>query len=65
MPRRRSSMRTPGRRWHPARRPRPGRDVVLQSATRRVPVVDGDGRLVGVLAMTKDLQHFSCRAPVR
>ena len=42
-----------------------GRDVVLQSATRRVPVVDGDGRLVGVLAMTKDLQHFSCRAPVR
>ena len=27
-----------------------GRDVVLQTPSRRVPVVDGDGRLVGVIA---------------
>jgi CBS domain-containing protein len=34
-----------------------GRDIALQTDTRRVPVVDG-GRLVGVVAVTGDLQNF-------
>jgi CBS domain-containing protein len=38
-----------------------GRDAVLRAGARRVPVVDGDGRLVGVLAVTADEQHFACR----
>jgi CBS-domain-containing membrane protein len=38
-----------------------GLEIVLASATRRVPVVDGDGRLHGVLAITGDGQHFACR----
>jgi Mg/Co/Ni transporter MgtE len=35
-----------------------GRDVALQTDSRRVPVVDGGGRLVGVVAVTGDLQSF-------
>jgi Mg/Co/Ni transporter MgtE len=35
-----------------------GRDLALQTDARRVPVVDGDGRLVGVVAVTGDLQSF-------
>jgi CBS domain-containing protein len=35
-----------------------GRDVALQTDTRRVPVVDDGGRLVGVVAVTGDLQSF-------
>jgi CBS domain-containing protein len=38
-----------------------GRDEVLRSAGRRVPVVDGDGRLRGVLALTSDVRYFACR----
>jgi CBS domain-containing protein len=38
-----------------------GRDAVLRAGARRVPVVDGDGRLVGVLAVTSDERHFACR----
>jgi len=35
-----------------------GRDLALQTDARRVPVVDGDGRLLGVVAVTGDLQFF-------
>jgi CBS domain-containing protein len=35
-----------------------GRDLALQSESRRVPVVDADGRLLGVVAVTGDLQSF-------
>ena len=35
-----------------------GRDLALQTDARRVPVVDADGRLVGVVAVTGDLQSF-------
>ena len=35
-----------------------GRDLALRTDARRVPVVDGDGRLVGVVAVTGDLQSF-------
>lgn len=35
-----------------------GRDLALLTDARRVPVVDGDGRLVGVVAVTGDLQSF-------
>ena len=38
-----------------------GRDRVIESEGRRLPVVDGDGRFLGVLAMTTDLQFFACR----
>jgi Mg/Co/Ni transporter MgtE len=34
-----------------------GRDLALRTDTRRVPVVD-DGRLLGVVAVTGDLQNF-------
>jgi Mg/Co/Ni transporter MgtE len=34
-----------------------GRDIALRTDSRRVPVVD-DGRLVGVVAVTGDLQNF-------
>ena len=34
-----------------------GRDVALRTDSRRVPVVD-DGRLVGVVAVTGDLENF-------
>jgi CBS domain-containing protein len=35
-----------------------GRDLALLTDSRRVPVVDGDGRLVGVVAVTGDLTSF-------
>jgi CBS domain-containing protein len=35
-----------------------GRDVALQTDTRRVAVVDDGGRLIGVVAVTGDLQSF-------
>jgi CBS domain-containing protein len=35
-----------------------GRDLALQTDARRVPVIDGDGRLVGVVAVTGDLTSF-------
>ena len=35
-----------------------GRDLALLTDARRVPVVDGDGRLVGVVAVTGDLKSF-------
>ena len=35
-----------------------GRDLALLSDSRRVPVVDGDGQLLGVVAVTGDLQCF-------
>ena len=38
-----------------------GRDEVLRAGARRVPVVDRDGTLVGVLAVTSDEQYFACR----
>jgi CBS domain-containing protein len=38
-----------------------GRDLVMASDGRRLPVVDGDGMLYGVLAVTTDLQFFACR----
>jgi CBS-domain-containing membrane protein len=42
-----------------------GLAVVLASAARRVPVVDGAGRLHGVLAITADGRHFACRDSAR
>ena len=38
-----------------------GLELVLGASARRVPVVDHDGRLVGVLAITTDRQAFACR----
>lgn len=38
-----------------------GLRLVLASDARRIPVVDADGVLHGVLAVTNDLQHFACR----
>lgn len=35
-----------------------GRDVALRTDARRVPVIDADGRLVGVVAVTGDLTSF-------
>ncbi len=35
-----------------------GRRVALLTDARRVPVVDGDGRLLGIVAVTTDLQGF-------
>lgn len=35
-----------------------GRDLALLTDARRVPVVDGEGRLLGVVAVTGDLQSF-------
>jgi Mg/Co/Ni transporter MgtE len=35
-----------------------GRDVAMQTDARRVPVVDADGTLLGVVAVTGDLQSF-------
>ena len=35
-----------------------GQEVALQTDARRVPVVDHDGRLLGVLSVTTDLQSF-------
>ena len=39
----------------PARR---GEEIALSTAARRVPVVDGDGRLLGIVAVTTDLEGF-------
>ncbi len=35
-----------------------GRDLALQTEARRVPVVDDDGILLGVVAVTGDMQSF-------
>jgi CBS domain-containing protein len=35
-----------------------GQDTALQTEARRVPVVDEDGRLLGVIALTSDLKSF-------
>ncbi|MBA3746622.1 MAG: hypothetical protein H0W96_03905, partial [Solirubrobacterales bacterium] len=35
-----------------------GRDLALQTDARRVPVIDADGKLVGVVAVTGDLTSF-------
>ncbi len=35
-----------------------GRDLALQTDARRVPVIDTDGRLIGVVAVTGDLTSF-------
>ena len=35
-----------------------GRDLALLTEARRVPVVDGDGVLLGVVAVTGDMQCF-------
>ena len=35
-----------------------GRDLALLTDSRRVPVVDGDGMLLGVVAVTGDMQSF-------
>jgi len=39
----------------PAKR---GEELALATAARRVPVVDAEGRLVGIVAVTTDLQGF-------
>jgi CBS domain-containing protein len=51
----------PGRTLAPDATATSGRDAVLEADGRRVPVVDDDGRLVGVLAITTDARHFACR----
>jgi len=38
-----------------------GLRLVLAADARRVPVVDADGRVCGVLAVTSDKRHFACR----
>jgi CBS domain-containing protein len=35
-----------------------GRDLALATDARRVPVVDGDQQLLGVVAVTGDLEYF-------
>jgi len=35
-----------------------GKELALATPARRVPVVDGQGRLVGIVAVTHDLQAF-------
>ena len=35
-----------------------GEELALATDARRVPVVDGEGRLVGIVAVTPDLQGF-------
>ena len=35
-----------------------GGELALATPARRVPVVDGEGRLVGIVAVTHDLQSF-------
>jgi CBS domain-containing protein len=50
---------------HPTVRPettaRAARDLVVASGARRLPVVDDAGTLIGVVAVTTDLQFFACR----
>lgn len=48
-------------RWRPGLPAADGRDLVLASDVRRIPVVDGEARFLGVLAVTSDLRHFACR----
>jgi Mg/Co/Ni transporter MgtE len=48
----------PGPTVSPGERADTGRDIALQTDSRRVPVIDDGGRLVGVLAVTGDLQCF-------
>jgi len=50
-----------GRTVRPGETAASGRDQVLATGARRVPVVDRDGRLRGVLAVTTDKRFFSCR----
>jgi CBS domain-containing protein len=38
-----------------------GLSLVLADDARRVPVVDADGRVCGILAVTSDKRHFACR----
>ena len=38
-----------------------GRDLAVATNPHRVPVVDDDGHLHGVLALTTDRMHFACR----
>ena len=52
---------TYGRTVRPGETAAAGRDQLLASEARRVPVVDREGRLVGVLALTSDERFFSCR----
>ena len=35
-----------------------GEELALSTGTRRVPVVDHDGRLLGIVAVTTDLQGY-------
>ena len=35
-----------------------GEELALETPARRVPVVDAEGRLVGIVAVTPDLQSF-------
>jgi CBS domain-containing protein len=35
-----------------------GEELALRTDARRVPVVDRDGRLLGIVAVTTDLQGF-------
>ncbi len=38
-----------------------GRDLTIATNPHRVPVVDANGQLHGVLAITTDLKFFACR----
>ena len=49
---------TPGRPSCPRRRPSEGEQLALRTDARRVPVVDRDGRLLGVVSVTEDRQAF-------
>jgi CBS domain-containing protein len=42
-----------------------GEELALATPARRVPVVDGEGRLVGIVAVTTDLQGFCGTENVR
>jgi CBS domain-containing protein len=42
-----------------------GEELALATPARRVPVVDGDGRLIGIVAVTEDLQAFCGTENVR
>jgi CBS domain-containing protein len=42
-----------------------GEELALATPARRVPVVDGEGRLVGIVAVTHDLQAFCGTGNVR
>ena len=38
-----------------------GRDLIVATDARRIPVVDEEGHFHGVLAVTSDLRFFECR----